>query len=128
MYHETAWGQSLVWLFGGFESALRVHVYVGIFMLAAFLARLVYLLVMIILGGTGFLLAFPLLSTQYIPGSMATNTAPSLWRTCDCPVTTPKSALRTHCFLLIEYQPWLSRKKNDNRRTESLCCLRTFLF
>ena len=128
MYHETAWGQSLGWLFGGFESALRVHIYVGIFMIAAFLAHMVYLLGtihwrrfpscivgpdslvpsindlanllkhtgwilglrhhppldrwsywekfdywavfwgMIILGGTGFLLAFPLLSSQYIPG------------------------------------------------------------
>lgn len=128
MYHETAWGRGLGWPFGGFETALTVHVHVGIFMLGAFLVHLVYLLFtirwrrfpscivgpdslvpgindlksvvqhtgwilglgkhpplerwsywekfdywavfwgMIILGGTGLLLAFPLASSQYIPG------------------------------------------------------------
>jgi cytochrome b subunit of formate dehydrogenase len=128
MYHETNWGHSLGRLFGGFESALSVHIYVGIFMICAFLIHLVYLLFtirwqrfpscivgpdslvpgvgdfknffrhtgwilgrsrhpplerwsywekfdywavfwgMIILGGTGLLLAWPLASSRYIPG------------------------------------------------------------
>jgi cytochrome b subunit of formate dehydrogenase len=128
MYHETAWGQRMGWLFGGFEATLSVHVFVGIIMLCAFLIHLVYLLFtihwrrfpscivgpdslvpqisdlksliqhtgwivglrrhpplerwtywekfdywavfwgMIILGATGLALAYPLVSTRYIPG------------------------------------------------------------
>lgn len=128
MYHETAWGTGLGRLFGGFEGSLAVHIHVGIFMIGAFMAHLVYLLVtihwrrfpscivgpdslvpgiddlksllrhtgwilgmgqhpplerwsywekfdywavfwgMVLLGGTGLLLAFPLAASQFIPG------------------------------------------------------------
>lgn len=43
MFTETPWGQGLGRLFGGYESALAVHKYVGLFMLALFLAHLAYL-------------------------------------------------------------------------------------
>ena len=33
MYIETSWGQGLAYLFGGYEAARTVHVYVGILML-----------------------------------------------------------------------------------------------
>lgn len=128
MYVETSWGQSLGTVFGGFENALTVHIYVGIFMICAFLVHVLYVLTkvewrrfpsglagpdsivpgpgdvkqffqhvrwilglgghppvdrwgywekfdywavfwgMVILGGTGLLLAYPLASSKYMPG------------------------------------------------------------
>lgn len=128
MYVETSWGQSLGAVFGGFENALTVHIYVGIFMICAFLVHVLYVLTkvewrrfpsglagpdsiipgpgdvkqffqhvrwilglgghppvdrwgywekfdywavfwgMVILGGTGLLLAYPLASSKYMPG------------------------------------------------------------
>ena len=43
MYMETPWGRSLSWVFGGYESAIKVHTYVGIFMLCGFLVHILYL-------------------------------------------------------------------------------------
>ena len=43
MYIETPWGKRLIWLFGGYESALTVHKYVGIFMICGFLVYILYL-------------------------------------------------------------------------------------
>jgi cytochrome b subunit of formate dehydrogenase len=43
MYMETAWGKALGRMFGGYESALTIHIYVGIFMLCAFVAHAAYL-------------------------------------------------------------------------------------
>lgn len=126
MYHETAWGQGLGNIFGGFEASLTVHIYVGIFMVCAFVVHVLYALLnmvinrtglfgpdsllprfadlkqagqhvgwilglarhppldrwgywekfdywavfwgMVILGGTGLLLAYPLASSNYMPG------------------------------------------------------------
>ncbi len=44
MYIETAWGQQLAYLFGGYEASRTVHIYVGILMLVGFLIHIVYLL------------------------------------------------------------------------------------
>lgn len=44
MYIETPWGKRLSWLFGGYESSLTVHKYVGIFMICGFLIYAMYLL------------------------------------------------------------------------------------
>jgi len=44
MYIETRWGQWLSWVFGGYESALRIHKYVGIFMLFGFFIHVLYLI------------------------------------------------------------------------------------
>lgn len=44
MYIETKWGQQLAYLFGGYEAARTIHIYVGILMLAGFLIHIVYLL------------------------------------------------------------------------------------
>jgi len=44
MYIETPWGKWLASFFGGYASALTVHIYVGIFMLCLFLAHVSYLL------------------------------------------------------------------------------------
>ena len=44
MYIETAWGRQLAYLFGGYEAARDVHIYVGLLMLAGFLAHILYLL------------------------------------------------------------------------------------
>ena len=43
MYIETGWGQSLAACFGGYESALTVHIWVGIFLLLLFIGHLVYI-------------------------------------------------------------------------------------
>lgn len=43
MYIETGFGQSLVSCFGGYENALTIHKWVGIFLLLLFLGHLVYL-------------------------------------------------------------------------------------
>ena len=44
MYMETAWGHALGTLFGGYEAARTVHIYVGILMLMGFVVHAVYLL------------------------------------------------------------------------------------
>jgi hypothetical protein len=44
MYIETAWGKWLSWFFGGYESALTIHIYVGIFMIGGFVLHVVYIL------------------------------------------------------------------------------------
>ena len=43
MYIETPWGKGLSRVFGGYDSALTVHKYVGLVMILAFLLHLVYL-------------------------------------------------------------------------------------
>jgi len=47
MYIKTAWGRFLASLFGGYDTALSIHVAVGIFMLALFISHIVYLAVKI---------------------------------------------------------------------------------
>ena len=44
MYMETAWGQWLCWIFGGYEAAGEVHIWVGIIMLCGFVLHVFYLL------------------------------------------------------------------------------------
>jgi cytochrome b subunit of formate dehydrogenase len=44
MYIETHWGKGLSQVFGGYESALSVHIFVGIFMLCGFLVHIIYIL------------------------------------------------------------------------------------
>jgi formate dehydrogenase gamma subunit len=44
MYIETAWGQRLAYLFGGYEASRTVHVYVGILMLCGFVVHVLYML------------------------------------------------------------------------------------
>jgi cytochrome b subunit of formate dehydrogenase len=44
MYIETTWGRQLAYLFGGYEAARTIHIYVGILMLVGFLIHIVYLL------------------------------------------------------------------------------------
>ncbi|MGE5840763.1 MAG: formate dehydrogenase subunit gamma [Deltaproteobacteria bacterium] len=44
MYIETAWGRTLADFFGGYQWALTLHKWVGIFMLFLFVVQLIYLL------------------------------------------------------------------------------------
>jgi len=44
MYIETSWGKWLSRLFGGYDAALTVHKYVGLFMICGFLVHAIYLL------------------------------------------------------------------------------------
>lgn len=44
MYIETSWGKMMAWVFGGYESCLIIHKYVGIFLICLFLAHILYLL------------------------------------------------------------------------------------
>lgn len=44
MYIETPWGKGMSRVFGGYESALTVHIGVGIFMISGFLIHVVYIL------------------------------------------------------------------------------------
>jgi len=44
MYTETPWGRGLGGMFGGYEAARTVHIYVGIFMLCGLLVHVFYLL------------------------------------------------------------------------------------
>jgi cytochrome b subunit of formate dehydrogenase len=44
MFMQTTWGQGLCWVFGGYEAARTVHVYVGIFMLCWFALHALYVL------------------------------------------------------------------------------------
>jgi cytochrome b subunit of formate dehydrogenase len=43
MYIETGFGQSLAACFGGYENALTIHTWVGVFLLLLFMGHLVYL-------------------------------------------------------------------------------------
>ncbi|MBI4766737.1 MAG: cytochrome b/b6 domain-containing protein [Deltaproteobacteria bacterium] len=43
MYIETGWGQFLAACFGGYEKALTIHIWIGIFLLLLFLGHLIYL-------------------------------------------------------------------------------------
>jgi len=43
MYIETPWGKTLSWVFGGYETARVIHIYVGIFMACGFLLHVLYL-------------------------------------------------------------------------------------
>jgi len=45
MYIETRWGQQIAYLFGGYDAARTVHIYIGLLMLAGFLIHVIYLLV-----------------------------------------------------------------------------------
>lgn len=47
MYIETTWGQQIAYLFGGYETARNVHIYVGILMLCGIVIHVLYLLVKI---------------------------------------------------------------------------------
>jgi cytochrome b subunit of formate dehydrogenase len=44
MFMQTSWGQGICWVFGGYDSARTVHIYVGIFMLCWFGAHALYIL------------------------------------------------------------------------------------
>lgn len=44
MYMETDWGRSLGSLFGGYDAARTIHIYVGTFMLFGFVVHALYLL------------------------------------------------------------------------------------
>jgi cytochrome b subunit of formate dehydrogenase len=44
MYNQTPWGHNLGALFGGYEAARTVHIYVGIFMLCGLAVHAIYLL------------------------------------------------------------------------------------
>jgi len=44
MYMETQFGQWLCWIFGGYESAREVHIWVGVLMLCGFVLHVLYLL------------------------------------------------------------------------------------
>ncbi|MDM8548885.1 cytochrome b/b6 domain-containing protein [Desulfobacterales bacterium HSG2] len=44
MYIETPWGKWLSWIFGGYESALTVHIWVGIFMICGFVIHFLYVI------------------------------------------------------------------------------------
>ena len=52
-FHATAWGKKLGYLFGGQETSLLVHKWVGALMIAAFLIHTVYLLTRIRWGNLG---------------------------------------------------------------------------
>ena len=128
MFVETSWGKNLCYLFGGYDAAGIIHIYVGIIMLCGLALHIIYLLVkinwrkfpsslfgpdslifglkdvkeffqhiawflgiqkapqfdrwgywekfdywavfwgMVILGGTGLLLAWPLVASRIMPG------------------------------------------------------------
>jgi cytochrome b subunit of formate dehydrogenase len=53
MYMETRWGQGIGAIFGGYEGARTVHIYVGWFMIVGFLIHTVYLLFRIDWKNTG---------------------------------------------------------------------------
>ena len=44
MYSQSSWGQNLGALFGGYEAARTLHIYVGIFMLCGLVVHVIYLL------------------------------------------------------------------------------------
>jgi len=44
MFYETSWGKGLGYVFGGYEAARTIHVYVGIIMLCGLALHIIYLL------------------------------------------------------------------------------------
>lgn len=44
MYNQTSWGHTLGSLFGGYDAARNIHIYVGIFMLCGLALHVLYLL------------------------------------------------------------------------------------
>ena len=44
MYFQTSWGKNLAALFGGYEAARTIHIYVGIIMLCGLVLHVIYLL------------------------------------------------------------------------------------
>ena len=44
MFGGTGWGRSLGYLFGGYENARTIHIYVGIFMLCGLAVHVIYML------------------------------------------------------------------------------------
>ena len=47
LYMKSSWGQWINSLFGGYESALTVHIYVGLFMIIGFTVHAAYMLMKI---------------------------------------------------------------------------------
>jgi cytochrome b subunit of formate dehydrogenase len=47
MYGQTSWGRNLGAMFGGYEAARTVHIYVGVFMLCGLAIHVIYLLIKI---------------------------------------------------------------------------------
>ena len=47
LYMQSAWGRGLCNLFGGYESALTVHITVGVIMLCGFVVHVIYLLLQV---------------------------------------------------------------------------------
>jgi cytochrome b subunit of formate dehydrogenase len=47
MYMETPWGKWLGTIFGGYEAARVLHIYIGIFMICGFLVHTLYLLFLV---------------------------------------------------------------------------------
>jgi cytochrome b subunit of formate dehydrogenase len=43
LYMETSFGQGIAWIFGGYDSAKTVHIYVGIALVIGFIGHLFYL-------------------------------------------------------------------------------------
>ena len=44
MFMQTSWGRGLCWVFGGYDAARTVHIYVGIFLLCWFALHALYVL------------------------------------------------------------------------------------
>ena len=43
LYIQSSWGRNLAWIFGGYESCLTIHKYLGILMITGFLIHLYYM-------------------------------------------------------------------------------------
>jgi cytochrome b subunit of formate dehydrogenase len=44
MFMQTSWGQGLCWIFGGYDAARTVHIYIGILLLCWFALHVLYVL------------------------------------------------------------------------------------